>query len=191
MIRISNTLVADYEFISQSDDAVDRPPPVPDEAPDPEDKAAVRAYEAAKKAALDFARAWDLYLDGKGDPPLRQGADPTVFVLRHFGPKERTALMPLASRSQVRLELARAADDRVQMVEAMAEWNAVCVAAFQMALESVRGMGGADGGPPLELEHTTMDGARILTERCLRKFPTELAIEVGGRAIRSLGNHPK
>ncbi len=59
-----NTLVADYDYISEHDEAVDR-------------------------SVEDFDLKWKHYRDGMGDPPLIPGSKPTVFRLRHLGSADR------------------------------------------------------------------------------------------------------
>lgn len=79
-----NTLVKDYEVISQFDPAVDRDVP-------------------------EFAHRWEMYLDGKDEPPLKPGATPAKFRLRHLGDLERKVLRKHFSSGEVTEEALDAA----------------------------------------------------------------------------------
>jgi len=70
MIR-TNTLVEDYEVISQFDDAVD-------------------------KSVEDFDHKWKMYRDGMGEAPLKPGEKPTRFKMRHLSSVERAWLLEVA-----------------------------------------------------------------------------------------------
>ena len=59
MIKKTNTLVADYHFISRQDSAVNTD-------------------------GEDFEQKWQQYLDGMEEPPLRVGEQPTIFILKHL-----------------------------------------------------------------------------------------------------------
>lgn len=83
MLR-SHTLVADYEFISQFDDAVDR-------------------------TVDDFEHRWQMYRDGAADCPLIAGVEPTRFTLRHITSTERVYLLELHSGGEHGLMVAAAA----------------------------------------------------------------------------------
>ena len=80
----ANTLVADYEYISQFDEAVD-------------------------KSAEDFDHKWKLYRDGMAEPPLKAGEKPTFFKLRHVTSSERAYLLELAQGNERGLFLGAAA----------------------------------------------------------------------------------
>ncbi len=67
------TLVEDYTYICQEDDAVHRDHP-------------------------EFAQKWEHYLDG-GEPPLIPGGKPTVFTLRHLNTAAKDMLMPYVSQA--------------------------------------------------------------------------------------------
>lgn len=67
----SNTLVEDFDVISQYDDSLD-------------------------KDAPDFEQKWKEYRDGMGEPPLKAGEQPTRFKLRHITSTEHTYLSELA-----------------------------------------------------------------------------------------------
>jgi hypothetical protein len=83
MLR-GNTLVADYEYISQSDEAVD-------------------------SEAEGFELKWKHYLDGMGEPPLKAGETPTIFKLRHLMPTERAYLAEASNGDERGLFIAAAA----------------------------------------------------------------------------------
>lgn len=68
----TNTLVAPFEYICQTDEAVDRP--------DAGDAAAVEAFELA----------WKHYRDGMGEPPLKADMKPLRIRLRHLTAVEQT-----------------------------------------------------------------------------------------------------
>lgn len=70
MIKDTNTLVETYRYISLADDALDG------EAP-------------------DFETRWGHYIDGLGEPPVKDGEQPTVFVLRHLSSIERKRVQAL------------------------------------------------------------------------------------------------
>lgn len=63
MIKKTNTLVADFKYISVFDSAVD-------------------------SSGEDFAERWQRYLDGMEEPPLKPGETPTVFTLKHLSSLE-------------------------------------------------------------------------------------------------------
>lgn len=63
MIKKTNTLVADFHYVSPYDAAVD-------------------------ETVEDFKGRWQQYLDGLADPPLKPGVVPTTFVLKHLGAVE-------------------------------------------------------------------------------------------------------
>lgn len=65
-----NTLVDDYELVSQFDPAIDR-------------------------GADEFEQKWKQYTDGLGEPPLRPGAKPATFRLRHLDDVDRKILRKL------------------------------------------------------------------------------------------------
>jgi hypothetical protein len=81
---MTNTLVKPYEVISQFDPAVDRDAP-------------------------EFEHKWEMYLDGKDEPPLKPGAKAAVFRLRHLGELERKVLRKYASGGEVTEEFLDAA----------------------------------------------------------------------------------
>jgi hypothetical protein len=64
----TNTLVEDYQYISKTDDAVDRD-------------------------ASDFDELWRLYQEGKGDAPLKPNKEPTVFTMQHLRSVEEKKLL--------------------------------------------------------------------------------------------------
>lgn len=68
MLKPSNTLVADFEYISVYDDAVD-------------------------SSGDDFPEKWQRYLDGQAPPPLKPGETPTVWVLKHLTELEKKRLI--------------------------------------------------------------------------------------------------
>jgi len=79
MIR-TNQLVADYEYISQHDEAVD-------------------------SDAEEFTAKWQRYLDGLEPPPLKKGHKPTVFTLRQLRAPQKAKLSRLFGDDDRRLEL--------------------------------------------------------------------------------------
>jgi len=83
MIR-ANTLVEDFEYVSQYDEAVD-------------------------KSAEDFDHKWTIYRDGLGDPPIKTGETPTRFKLRHLTATERLYLLELSQGEEHGLYIAAAA----------------------------------------------------------------------------------
>ena len=72
MISLSHTIADDYEYISKSDDAVD-------------------------KSAPDFDEQWRKYLDGTGQAPLLAGVVPSKFKLRHLQLSERNKIREMLS----------------------------------------------------------------------------------------------
>ncbi len=80
----TNTLVADYDYVSQFDEAVDR-------------------------SADDFDHQWKVYRDGLGEPPLKVGESPTRFKLRHVTATERLYLLELSQGDERGLYIAAAA----------------------------------------------------------------------------------
>lgn len=66
----TNTLVHDYDYVSQFDEAVD-------------------------KSGEDFEQKWKQYRDGMSEPPLLPGATPTIFKLRHVTSVEHAYLLEL------------------------------------------------------------------------------------------------
>jgi len=68
MIKKTNTLIGDFEYISVYDDAVD-------------------------SSGDDFPEKWKRYLDGQAEPPLKPGEQPTVFVLKHLTELEKKRLI--------------------------------------------------------------------------------------------------
>ena len=81
-----NTLVDDYELVSQFDPAVDR-------------------------GVDEFEQRWKEYTDGVGAPPLRPGAKAATFRLRHLDDVDRKILRKLltAADGEVSNELLDAA----------------------------------------------------------------------------------
>lgn len=80
----TNTLVQDFEYVSQFDEAVD-------------------------KSAEDFEHKWKIYRDGMGEPPLVAGSSPTRFKLRHVTSVERIYLLEIAQGDEHGLYIAAAA----------------------------------------------------------------------------------
>lgn len=80
----SHTLVEPYEYVSVHDAAVDSDAP-------------------------DFEERWRLYLDGAGEPPLKPGAEPVRYQLRHVTNTERGYLMKLGRDADGSAPLAAAA----------------------------------------------------------------------------------
>lgn len=68
MIRSQTALAGEYTYVSRLDDALDRDAP-------------------------DFSQAWDQYLDGVRDAPIKAGGTPTVFHLRHLKAREMNQLV--------------------------------------------------------------------------------------------------
>ncbi len=73
MIKKTNTLVGDFEYISVYDDAVD-------------------------SSGDDFPEKWKRYMDGQAEPPLKTGETPTVFVLKHLSQLEIKRLIEQEER---------------------------------------------------------------------------------------------
>lgn len=67
----TNTLVEDYDYVTRFDPAVD----------------------AGRE---DFAAAWEQYLDGAGECPIKPGGKPTIFRLRHLRKVDRALLQSMA-----------------------------------------------------------------------------------------------
>lgn len=72
MISLSHTIADDYEYISKSDDAVDKESP-------------------------DFEELWGKYVDGAGQAPLLAGVAPSKFTLRHLHLSERNKIRSMLS----------------------------------------------------------------------------------------------
>jgi hypothetical protein len=124
----TNTLVGDYEYVSELDAAVARPTP-PAEGADAE---AVKAFEAAR---AEFGRRWRQYLDGMAEPPLLPGSKPIRIKLRHLSDAEREYVH----------EVLRSGDDESRV-------RAACFAATMIALVGAEG-DGPDG--PIEVAFET------------------------------------
>jgi hypothetical protein len=72
LLSATNTLVEDYEFVSQFDPAVDR-------------------------TAEDFELKWKQHLDGIAEVPLKPNAKPAKFRLRHLDDVDRKILRKMLS----------------------------------------------------------------------------------------------
>lgn len=73
MIKKTNTLVGDFEYVSPYDDAVD-------------------------ETVENFEERWSQYLDGMAEPPLKPGGEPTVFVLKHLTSVEMDRVKDIATK---------------------------------------------------------------------------------------------
>lgn len=142
----AHTLVDNYEVICQSDDAVDLDAP-------------------------DFEMKWKLYRDGAGEPPLKPGAQPTRFHLRHVTNTERVYLLELSHGEEKGLLLATAA----------------------MALVGAKGLEDANGKPvevkrefteigPLRIQHASKDTMDVL--------PVNVLLELGQVALDRMRLRP-
>lgn len=67
MIKRRTSVIGEYEYVSQFDEAVDR-------------------------SIDDFDERWGRYLDGADEPPLKPGSTPTIFRLRALGAREVDAV---------------------------------------------------------------------------------------------------
>lgn len=85
MLKSQTALVGEYTYISQADDAIDRPAELADDATDEERKAHAAAVAA-------FEQRWARYVEGAEDAPLKPDGKPTVFHLRHLKAKDVAAL---------------------------------------------------------------------------------------------------
>jgi len=81
MLRTQTSLTGEYTYVSRYDDALDSDAP-------------------------DFELRWQQYLDGTAEAPIKAGASPTVFHLRHLKAGEFNALLRSDANG---FDLARAA----------------------------------------------------------------------------------
>jgi hypothetical protein len=145
MIR-SHTLVDNYEYVSRFDEAVDHDVP-------------------------EFEHKWKLYADGAGEPPLKPGAQPTRFTLRHVTSTERMYLYEMFQGEEKGLMLAAAA----------------------MALVGAKGLEDA-AGKPIEVskEFTDIGPLRIqhASKTTLDALPVDVLLELGAVAVERLRLRP-
>ena len=144
MIRRSHTLVKPYEVVSRQDDALD-------------------------KDAPDFDLRWDQYLDGAGDPPLKPGAKPATFKLRHLKATERDRLAGLDG------DAAR-----------------LCYAACALALMSVDGLVDEDG-KPIKIRHDIdkdLHALQVVSRESMDLLGQALCVELGATALRRSSPRP-
>ena len=140
MIRSTNTLVENYTYVSKLDEAVDTD-------------------------CDEFKHKWELYLDGKADPPLRPGGKPTVWHLQHLSLRKRAKLNGMAPTE-------------------------FAVLATAMAL--VKAEGWVDmAGKPIEVEHQYEDGVRVTSEKTLEVMGDALCGDIAMRVIRSFNPSPR
>ncbi len=145
MLR-SHTLVENYDFISQFDDAVER------EAP-------------------DFEQRWKLYTDGAADCPLKAGAEPTRFQLRHITSSERVYLLELHEGGE----------------------HGLMVAAAAMALVGIKNLRDEEGKPlEVKREATEIGPLRILhaTKATLDRLPVDVILELGSVVLSRMQLRP-
>lgn len=147
-IRRTNTLLEPYTVISKTDDALD-------------------------VDAADFEARWEQYLDGKGEPPLRVGAEPALFTLRHFRARDTDHLSPFMVATQ------RDSDESLRS----------CFAACLLALEKAENAWDDKGA--IKVEHTIKDGIRVVSDATLDRLGMSLCWELGARALARLNLSPK
>ncbi len=131
------TLTEPYEYISRQDEALDT-------------------------EREDFEEAWERYLDGGEEPPLRQGQEPTIFLLK-----------PITDATL-----------RAKLVDATQNdgHTTACVAYAAHALESVRGLLDHEG-KPYKLRHVSAGGYRHVHPDQITEIGLPIAIELGVRAM--------
>lgn len=139
MYQLPHTLVEPYEYISEKDGAVDHSDP-------------------------DFENKWRVYLDGKGDPPLR--GEPTRFKLRHLPTPAVRLLSPA---------LTKASEEKEHFV-------AACYLAGTMALVGVDNLDGADG-KKVSLSFEKREGVSMLSQVSQETLGFHLLVELGQIAI--------
>lgn len=145
MIR-SHTLVENYEYVSRFDEAVDADVP-------------------------EFDHKWKLYADGGGEPPLKAGAQPTRFTLRHVTSTERMYLFEMFQGEEKGLMLAAAA----------------------MALVSVKGFEDQSGKPiEVSKEFTDVGPVRIqhASKATLDALPVDVLLELGSVVVDRMRLRP-
>ena len=140
MISLTNTLMEDYTYISKLDSAVD----TDDE---------------------DFEHNWELYLDGKGSPPTKNGEKPTIFTLQHL-------------TSTRHLKILQSEKDKHGAI-------GMCLAACAMALKDADNLRD-DRGRRFKLERELVDDVWCLKQEHLDQLGAPLACELGARAISRL-----
>lgn len=140
MIRASHSLTGPYTYVSKLDEAID-------------------------KDAPDFELKWEQYLDGQGDPPLRAGATPTVFTLKHLSMRQRAKLSAFTPAESV-------------------------VVAAAMAIDKAKDWQDATG-KPLKVSHQMEDDDRVASETTLELLGAELVGDIAMRVFRSLSPPPR
>ena len=73
MLKKTNRLVGNFEYICRHDSAVD-------------------------DTVEDFEHKWQLYLDGQGPPPLKSGEQPTTLLLKHLSSVELERVFEYATQ---------------------------------------------------------------------------------------------
>lgn len=145
MLR-SNTLVDDFEYVSRADDAVDT-------------------------SAEDFEHKWKLYRDGAAEPPLKAGAKPTRFKLRHLTSTERLRLLEMSQGGE----------------------HGLYVAAVAFALVGIKDMD-APAGKESEFKQTWEDAGpvrlRHATKETLDAIPVEVLLELGALVMERTTARP-
>lgn len=142
----ANTLVDSFDYVSQYDEAIDHD-------------------------VEEFDHKWKLYRDGMGEPPLKAGAKPTLFKLRHVTSTERVYLMELSH----------------------GEERGLYITAAAMALVGVKGLEGADGKKvEIRQESTSVGPVKIrhATKDSLDALPLEVILELGALALERSSVRP-
>lgn len=152
LIAKSNSNAEPYQYISRQDPAVDTDDP-------------------------DFDAKWQVYLDGKGEPPLRPGQKPTVFVLRPLRTYARNALAKVCSDSR-----------KGDMYSDAAPFVAACALSL-MGIENFRD--GAGNQINVVSEYDEKERVHVLSEKSLDAIGQDVAIEIGIEVMRRTYGAPK
>jgi hypothetical protein len=141
----TNTLVEDYQYISKSDDAVDAD-------------------------AADFDEKWRLYQEGKGDPPLKAGKEPTVFTMQHL----------------------RSVRDKKLLHSESGKHGAggALITACLLSLKSADNLRD-ESGKLVKLEQELNDGVWCCAQESVDLLGLDLVLELGGVALSRMNASPK